>query len=334
VRPPGEVHTFGYVPTLSWHPQLLAALGELGPVSNFDYLRHGATLEGLRRSPALRRSLDGPLVQAFAAAHAARPVDWFFVYAGGTEISAAALRTIRERFGVPIVGMCLDDKQSFVGFRHGDQWAGQLSLAPEFDLSWTSSPVATVWYMLEGSCALCLPEGCLPGLWATRGLPKSVDVVFVGGAYGFRPVILEHLRSHGVSVRAYGPGWPDGFLPDERIAEAYDGARVILGLGGIGHAETLTTVKGRDFDAASSGAAPYLTTYNPDLAEHFRVGEEILCYATRDEMLELVRRCVAEPERARAVARAGRERCLREHTWRHRFLRVLEVLGVIEPAAR
>jgi spore maturation protein CgeB len=64
------------------------------------------------------------------------------------------------------------------------------------------------------------------------------------------------------------------------------------------------------------------------------VGEEILCYATRDEMLELVRRCVAEPERARAVARAGRERCLREHTWRHRFLRVLEVLGVIEPAAR
>ncbi|MBI5502663.1 MAG: glycosyltransferase [Deltaproteobacteria bacterium] len=329
-RSRGEVHTFGFVPSLSWHPQLLAALRTFGPVTNFDYLQHGTTLEELRENPQARRSLDSPLIEALRRAHEQRPVDWCFIYATGSELSAAAVRRIRDEFGVPTVCMCLDDKQSFVGRRHGEQWSGQISLAPAVDLCWTSSPVATEWYMAEGGCPIYLPEGCSPELFRSRRAAKKTDVVFVGGAYGFRPVIIEYLRFHGLSVLAHGPGWPDGTVPDDGIATVFDTARVILGMGGVAHAENLTTVKGRDFDAAAHGGAPYLTSYNPDLARHFHIGEEVLCYATRDEMVELARRCVADPEWAEKIAAAGRTRCLAEHTWPHRFQRVLSVLGILD----
>jgi hypothetical protein len=329
VRAKGEVHTFAFVPHRSWHPQLLEALKDFGPVTNFDYEKRGTTWEELCTSPGTRRSLDTPLIDLFRRTHLAHPIDWFFIYASGLELSASAVQRIRDEFGAPVVCMCLDDKQSFVGRQHDEQMSGQISLAPVVDLSWTSSPVAAEWYMVEGGCAIYLPEGCSPPLFASRGAPKEVDVVFVGGAYGFRPLILNYLRAGGLSVRAYGSGWPDGMLSESGIAEAFDRGRVILGTGGVAYAETLTTVKGRDFDAAANGGSPYLTTYNPDLARHFQVGEEILCYATRDEMVELARRCVADREWAAGVARAGMKRCLAEHTWQHRFDRVLRVLGII-----
>ena len=154
--------------------------------------------------------------------------------------------------------------------------------------------------------------------------------MFGGAAYGFRRSVVEDLRSHGITVRAVGMGWDEGFLGDEALVEAFNTAHVLLGMGGIGYCEQLTTLKSRDFDGPCTGGAPYLTTFNPDLADHFRIGEEILCYGTRDDLVELVRRCIRDRRWAAAIARAGRERCLRQHTWRHRFEKVLSVLGVLK----
>jgi spore maturation protein CgeB len=102
-----------------------------------------------------------------------------------------------------------------------------------------------------------------------------------------------------------------------------------LGMGGIGYSERATNVKGRDFEIPGTGGGVYLTSFNPDLAQSFVVGEEIVCYSNREEMLELVRYYLAHPEEARAIAARGRERCLREHRWLHRYLKVLEILEIM-----
>jgi spore maturation protein CgeB len=104
-------------------------------------------------------------------------------------------------------------------------------------------------------------------------------------------------------------------------------SKVILGLGGVGWSPDLKNVKGRDFDAPCIGA--YVTSFNPDLADMFRIGEEIACYSTPDEAVEVVRDLLRNDAKRAAMARAGRARCLREHTWRQRYERVLELLGVL-----
>jgi len=45
-------------------------------------------------------------------------------------------------------------------------------------------------------------------------------------------------------------------------------------------------------------------------------------------MLELIRYYLAHPEEANAIAQRGRERCLREHRWLHRYKRMTEIIGL------
>ena len=73
----------------------------------------------------------------------------------------------------------------------------------------------------------------------------------------------------------------------------------------------------------------YLTSFNPDLAQHFDVGREVLCYRNREEAVEVIRWCLAHPDEADAIARAARDRCVREHRWLHRYEAMLRVLGVL-----
>ena len=103
-----------------------------------------------------------------------------------------------------------------------------------------------------------------------------------------------------------------------------------LGMGGIEYSESLTNVKTRDFEIPATGGGVYLTSFNPDLAQHFVIGEEILCYRNRDEMIELIRYYLDRPAEAEAIARRGRERSLREHRWLHRYEAMLRIIGVLE----
>jgi spore maturation protein CgeB len=77
------------------------------------------------------------------------------------------------------------------------------------------------------------------------------------------------------------------------------------------------------------GGGVYLTSFNSDLAQHFIIGEEILCYRTREEMIELIRYYLDRPDKARAISRRGREHCLTEHRWLHRYQRICRILGIL-----
>ncbi|HYW50495.1 MAG TPA: hypothetical protein VE861_07810, partial [Gemmatimonadaceae bacterium] len=122
VRTRGSVHTFAFVPRISWHNALYPDLHELGPVSVYDYASHGFSwAEFYAGDVARREEMNRQFVSAVQAAHADRPLDWIFVYASGVEVLAGSLRVLRETVGVPIVTMCLDDKQSWTGDAHGGQ---------------------------------------------------------------------------------------------------------------------------------------------------------------------------------------------------------------------
>jgi len=337
VAPPGEVHTFACVPQYGWHHHLLPDLRELGPVTLFDYTalgyRYHEFTSGTRAAHERRNTMFAALEAAVRRAHAQRPIDWVFCYGGGQDTSPVLIRRLTEELGMPAVNMSLDDKQGWAGRRVGAWRSGARDLTSAFDLFITSARVACEWHMVEGGRPVYLPEGFDANAFRPGDAEPDIDVSFVGAAYGFRRDVAAYLARHGVPVRTFGAGWRGGgWAPD--LAALFNRTRINLGMGGIEYSEALTNLKGRDFEVPGTGGGAYLTSYNPDLALHFEVGAEVLCYRNRDELLELIRYYLARPDEAAAIARRGRERCLREHRWLHRYQRVLGMLGVLQASPR
>lgn len=331
-RQEGQIHTFAFVPGYSWHGDLLPDLKALGPVTHCDYLTLGFRARdiqnGERFGIAQRKAMNELILPALKRAHARRPVDWVFVYASGLEISATAVRRITDETGIPTVNMCLDDKQSWEGMWMGDHRSGQVDIASAFDLSWTSAREACEWYLAEGGRPIYMPEGFDVGKCRPISRDPDIPVSFVGAAYGFRPEVVRFLLRHGVPVRTYGPWWPKSEWIDP--SDVASRSVINLGMGGIGFAETLTNVKTRDFEIPATASGLYLTTYSSDLAQHYVIGDEILCYQSREELLHLIRFYLKRPAESRLIAERGRERCLREHRWLHRYQRVCRILGILQ----
>jgi hypothetical protein len=328
VRSTGDVHTFTCVPLHSWHHHLLPDLRELGLVTTFDYESLGYRPAQLARSERLLDEMSARILPAIREAHARRPVDWVFFYGGGQDIAPLVVRRVTEELGVPVVNLSLDDKQGWAGASTRSWRTGAVDITKEFDLYATSARVACEWHLLEGGRPIYMPEGFDASEYAPRPVARELDVSFVGVAYGFRLAIVDYLRKHGVHVTTFGAGWPrSGWTKD--IIDVFNRTRINLGMGGIEYSETLTNVKGRDFEIPGTGGGMYLTSFNPDLAQHFVAGEEIACYRNRDEMLELIRWYLRHPDEAEAIASRARERSLREHRWLHRYEKMLAILGIV-----
>lgn len=331
-KPAGEIHTFAFIPIVSWHRSLLDELEGLGRLTNFDYTSLGLSgallLKGGPASAEARKLIHEKLLLKIKEVHKSDPIDWMFIYANGWEIQADAIRRIQEEFGIPVVGMCLDDKHSWEGPFMGDQRGGQIDLAPVQDISWTNASVACEWYLAEGGNPLFMPDAYSRKNYYPLNLNKSDRISFLGEAYGTRYKYIQKLKANGVMVEAWGRGWENGYL-GESPNKLYNQSLVNIGFGGIGYSDFLTNIKARSFEVTGAGGGIYITTYNADLAECFHIGREILCYHSYDELVELIRKCLADPEWALGVAERGYERSLKEHQWHHRFVKILKTIGIL-----
>ena len=333
-RAAGEVHTFAYLPS-SWphQEQLARALPQLGPLTRFDPVARGFPLPGLRTpapgSAARKRELLAQLLIEIRRAHRERPIDWFFSYALGWDMSAETLGIIQAELGIPTVNLSLDDKNWWDEIERGDAQSGLKTIAPYYDLGWTSSRVATSWYWAEGGQAVFLPEGVNTSWFRPLpGIAQTIAVGFVGSNFGHRPALLEALRRAGIPVQTHGVGFPGGPLNDQQMLEFFNRCRINLGLGDMHYSRWLTNLKGRDFEVPATGRGLYLTTFNSDLAGCFIIGEEIASYRGTDELIELLRHYLRNQDEAAAMVARAREHCLKSHQWVHRFESILAAIGV------
>ena len=150
-----------------------------------------------------------------------------------------------------------------------------------------------------------------------------------------RAALLRRLRRHrtppDLQERIDGHAHPP--LPFGEMVRLYSRSKLTLGCNELGHTHLLKTplvvVRGRDFEALSSGAC-HLMYRMPASQEHFEEDEEVLFYSSVDELADKAR-FYLDPRRDSARAemrRRARERILREHTWTHRFNRLFKELGL------
>ena len=179
--------------------------------------------------------------------------------------------------------MGLDDKQQFVwpvDERVGE--AHQRRIARQVDVYWTTWKAGLPLIAAAGGRPWYQPEGAHPRFHVRAEVPRDLDVVFVGSAYGHRSGLVDYLRARGFAVETRGQGWPEGRVTFEETVALFNRAKVVLGVGGVGHMRSVAHLKGRDFEVPMCGAL-YLTSFNSELADFYVIGREILCYSSLED---------------------------------------------------
>ena len=164
------------------------------------------------------------------------------------------------------------------------------------------------------------------------------NVVFAGTATPRRERMLAELVEFGLAL--WGPGWRRTSLRDycrgeqldtENFVRAYAGASVAINIHRAADADPAVVERGvnqRTFEVAAIGV-PQVVDYRGDLAGLFEDRKEILVARTVEEMRALVEAALQDAAAGEAIALAGRQRLLREHTYMHRMHRLLEVVRAL-----
>ncbi|MBN2910648.1 glycosyltransferase [Polycladomyces sp. WAk] len=94
-----------------------------------------------------------------------------------------------------------------------------------------------------------------------------------------------------------------------------------------------TNVKVGIFEAAATGRLVF-TQYFPEMRRFFRYSKEIVGYSSSEDLIKKIRYYLNHLQEAKKIARAGRERCWREHTWTRRFHKLFREIGIYHRLSR
>jgi len=331
-----------------WRANLHDSLVELGhEIVEFDYdlaetFRH---LEDDLFIVQNRPRLGESLLAQLRAAHAAKPLQMFFSYFYDACVEPAVIDAIRGLGIVTVNWFCNASYQLHL----------VSGISPHYDWCLVPERFRIDDYRALGARPIYCQEAANPCIYKPSDVPVEFDIAFAGQCYGDRPDTVLWLREQKLDVRVWGARWEyrvaprsrnplrrwlfpsrglpahaiGGVLSDAALVELYSRVRINLGFAAVGENQEgprITQVRLRDFEVPMSGGF-YLAEHSDELADFFTPGVEIETWKTREEMLERCRYYLANDHARRAIAAAGRDRALREHTWAHRFKSAFSTMG-------
>lgn len=154
-------------------------------------------------------------------------------------------------------------------------------------------------------------------------------VSFVGTAHGQRAQWVESLRARGIDVACFGYGWPNGPVATQDIPRIVLESRISLN---FANSQGENQIKARMFEVPGAGGF-LLTESARSLERFYRPGHEIAVYDGLDDMVAKIRYYLANPRERDLIAQAGFKRTREEHTYEHRFMRLLDFALSISRAA-
>jgi len=261
-------------------------------------------------------------------AHEEEGIDFLLGQMWGRLVPKETLKIV-QAMGIPVINISMDDRlPDLWSYRDGVQ-LGSVGLAPVVDMMLTTSPETCTWFSVEGCPSLFWPLASDPNVFSPDSDHlRDIDVLFIGNKYGVRGKIISYLESRGLKVDCYGDGWLNGFVNAEQMALLSKRARIILGVGTVGHCEDVYTLKLRDFDSLMTGAL-YLTHRNPDLCQLFREGEEIEYYESPAEAYQKIQHYLHKPDERVRVGLNGQRAAIADYTWERRLTLTFQQLGLL-----
>lgn len=241
--------------------------------------------------------------------------------AGGLAFRPHVAAQLRKR--LCLLGIALSDPDVF------EPTTRHLSAA--FDLFFTNASVCVSRYGELGARAALLPIATNEEFFhPVPPRPEyGCEVLVLGRAH---PDRIEPVRAlcGAFDTHLYGEGWAEhglasrGLIFGDDVLAALNSAKitVVFFLTGGGHAN----VKVGLLDFTAAGALVATNTYR-SVEEYVAYGNEIIGFDSTPDLLGKVRYYLDHPIEADAIRRAGRQRVLREHTWRRVWPRILQTLN-------
>ncbi|AFY32515.1 glycosyltransferase [Calothrix sp. PCC 7507] len=144
-------------------------------------------------------------------------------------------------------------------------------------------------------------------------------VSFVGRAFGNRMKQIAELRNYGIEVDCFGHGWASGQISTEEVPRIMRESVISLNFANsIGENQ----IKARTFEVPGAGGF-LVTEYTPGLEKHYTLGKEIEVFHNIPELVKKIKYFLEHPQERDAVAWAGFERTISEHTYEMRMEEVL-----------
>jgi radical SAM superfamily enzyme YgiQ (UPF0313 family)/SAM-dependent methyltransferase len=168
-------------------------------------------------------------------------------------------------------------------------------------------------------------------------LARDIPVSFVGSISTYHGAGLTTLETiaHGIHLDVWGYG-AHALSPDSQLGQRHHGEAWGLQMFSLLASSKITINRHIDvaenyannmrlFEATGSGAL-LLTDYRDNLGELFEIGKEVVAYRTPEEAVLLARYYLHHPDKAAAIAKAGQERTLQDHTYCRRMQQTAEIL--------
>jgi spore maturation protein CgeB len=73
----------------------------------------------------------------------------------------------------------------------------------------------------------------------------------------------------------------------------------------------------------------YLVQEAPDHSDYYKIGHEIETWSRQEELIDKIVFYLKHPASAERIRQAGEKRAIVCHTWRHRFDRLFERIGLL-----
>ncbi|MFC3800533.1 glycosyltransferase [Cohnella sp. GCM10012308] len=231
-------------------------------------------------------------------------------------------------------------------------------IAPSYDFVFTHERSCVARYA-ELGCAQAyhLPLAADQELFKPMAVEEAyrTDICFIGVAFRNRVELFDSIAgflkdkkvliagSHWDRLSHYGQlskfvrsGWIE--VPE--TVKYYNGAKIVINMHRT--TEPLSdnkntrhweghSINPRTFEIASCGTLQ-LTDLRPELPEYYRVGQEMASFSNPQELKEIIDYYLRNEEERLKVAARGYRRTRAEHTFVGRVKRLLDTIGLADPA--
>lgn len=171
------------------------------------------------------------------------------------------------------------------------------------------------------------------------------DVTFVGAYHPYRKWFINQLSKQGVSVVAYGNGWPEGSLTSQQMSIVFSKSKINLNISNSTSLDfrylfssvraLLTSLKSRKLSSqikARNFEIPYfggfqLTDYVPTLEDYYEVGKELCCYSSVNEAALQIKYYLNNDTEREKIKAAGHVKAVNEHGYVQRMKQILNVVS-------
>ena len=189
----------------------------------------------------------------------------------------------------------------------------------------------------------------------------NYNITFVGKNYGKRGKYIGNLQKAGLPAQGFGKGWSGGVVDFSQMLEIFSGSKINLNFTEsyfswpkelvkllvnkemasykfTGHkfANNFSSflgkfrrqIKGRTFEVPACGG--FLLTGDADnLSDYYQTDKEIIIFRSHKELQEKCRYYLLHNQERQAIAKAGFERTMKDHTYENRFNQIFKALGLI-----